>query len=534
MFATSLRWRLQLWLAFLLVCVLTGFGVAVFQLQRVNQLRQVDEQLSLRIAALANSPPGRPPGDPPWGGKPPFDKGGPGFDFGPGPDENHRRMPPPPDWRSGPGTNSPRNGPWEPMREFEKGGPRWFGPRDFRLGTEASKLFLDTSPESFYYVVWSHDGTELRRATNAPTTLALPARSRDNLTRLTTRGAFREAVHFTEHGDCLLAGISIAADMAALDRLVWLLVAAGGIVLLLGLGGGWWITSGAIRPIEEISAAANRISAGNLSERIRGAESNNELGRLAAVLNSTFARLEAAFAQQQQFTADASHELRTPLAVLIAETQSTLARERSASEYRETVEICLETGQQMRRLADSLLELARLDAGQAALDASPVDIADLAADAAEKIQPLATAHGIAIHTNLQSAPATGDPQRLAQVLTNLLANAIYYNKPNGEARLTTSVENDAAILTVEDNGVGIADHDLPRIFERFYRVDKSRARSEGRNGLGLAITRAILDAHGATVRVTSSPGLGTTFSIRFPKPQNPASHPTPSETPPRA
>ena len=109
-------------------------------------------------------------------------------------------------------------------------------------------------------------------------------------------------------------------------------------VLAFALSGGWWLTSRAIRPIEDISTAASRISSGNLSERINVAETDSELGRLASVLNSTFARLEAAFAQQRQFTADASHELRTPLAVIISEAQTTLARERGAAEYREVLQ----------------------------------------------------------------------------------------------------------------------------------------------------------------------------------------------------
>ena len=138
-------------------------------------------------------------------------------------------------------------------------------------------------------------------------------------------------------------GQSITADLKAINGFAWWLLAAGGGVLLLGLGGGWYVAGRAIRPVEDISATASRISAGNLSERISVAEADNELGRLARILNSTFARLEAAFAQQKQFTADASHELRTPLAVLISEAQTALARKRDAAEYRETVEAWAET-----------------------------------------------------------------------------------------------------------------------------------------------------------------------------------------------
>jgi two-component system, OmpR family, sensor kinase len=178
-------------------------------------------------------------------------------------------------------------------------------------------------------------------------------------------------------GDCVLAGRVITADLAAMQRFAGWLVAAGGAVLALGLWGGWLLATRAIRPVEVISATASRISEGNLSERISVADTDNELGHLAGVLNSTFARLEAAFAQQKQFTADASHELRTPLTVLISEAQTALARDRSAAEYRETVEACLDTAQQMRRLAESLLQLARFDAGQERMERNTIDLAEM-------------------------------------------------------------------------------------------------------------------------------------------------------------
>src|SRR5436309_4724843 len=175
-----------------------------------------------------------------------------------------------------------------------------------------------------------------------------------------------------------------------------------------------------------MSAAASRISAGNLSERITGANADNELGRLAGVLNSTFSRLEAAFAQQRQFTADAAHELRTPLAVLISETQTTLARTRSVEEYRETVEACLETAQRMRSLTHSLLELARFDAGQEQINRAPFDLAEIARQCAADAEKIARVRGIRVIADLQPAPANGDSERIAQVITNLITNAIHY------------------------------------------------------------------------------------------------------------
>jgi two-component system, OmpR family, sensor kinase len=484
MFIKSIRWRLQLWLAFLLVCVLSGFGITIYQLQRASQLKRIDEELELRVAAISSAVRGGPPK--PGFGPPPF-----GRDPG-------RRDPPP----------------------FLGERKTPFGPRNFPISPEIAALFDQTQMNSFYFTVWSRDNALFKRSNNAPAglSLALPQRVNrtDTRTYMRTRAGYREAFHFTELGDCVLAGRSLASYQDALQRFQWWLLAAGGMVLALGLSGGWWLTTRAIRPVEEISAAASRISAGNLSERINMAETESELGRLAAVLNSTFARLESAFGRQKQFTADAAHELRTPLTVIISEAQTTLARERGADEYRESVAVCLDTAQHMRRLTESLLQLARFDAGQENMQSSPVDLAEHTRACVERIRPLAEERGIAIHSDLAPAKTFGNADLLSQLIINLLTNAIHYNKPNGEIRISTRTEKGSAVVTIADTGQGIAAEDLPYIFERFYRADKSRSLAEGRSGLGLAICKVIVDTHRGSIDVASQPGVGTIFTVRLP------------------
>jgi heavy metal sensor kinase len=317
-------------------------------------------------------------------------------------------------------------------------------------------------------------------------------------------------------GDCVLAGRSLQADLLAMRNFELVLLAAGGGVLALGLGLGFWFTSRAIRPIENISAAAVRISHGNLSERVEGADTHDELGRLAGVLNETFERLQAAFERQKQFTADAAHELRTPLAVIITDAQTTLARDRRADEYREALESCLEAAQQMKRLTESLLELARFDASEEAKSLSETDISAMAQRAVEKIRPLATAHGIEIDADCKPAYAFANGGRLDQVMMNLLSNAIHYNKPQGRIRVETRTEADAAVITVADTGIGISTADLEHIFDRFYRADQARSRSDGHTGLGLAISKAIVEAEGGTISAASVLQRGTTFTVRIP------------------
>jgi signal transduction histidine kinase len=218
------------------------------------------------------------------------------------------------------------------------------------------------------------------------------------------------------------------------------------VVLFVGLGGGWILTSRALQPVHDISKTATQISGGDLSQRINVADTDSELGQLANLLNSTFSRLEAAFAQQKQFTADAAHELRTPLAVIISETQTALQRPRSPEEYRETVEACLETAQRMRALTHSLLELARFDAGQEHIAREPFDLAEVAKKCATDAEKIARERNIRIITELNPAPAGGDAARIAQVITNLLTNAIHYNKDGSKIHVATQRQAEGSVF----------------------------------------------------------------------------------------
>ena len=202
-------------------------------------------------------------------------------------------------------------------------------------------------------------------------------------------------------------------------------------------------------------------------------------------LNSTFARLEAAFAQQKQFTSDAAHELRTPVSVILTQTQTALNRERAAAEYRETIEACQRAAQRMRKLI-------RIVAGTGAARRRSGTNETVAlrfcrktvADCIELIRPLADENGVKIHSEISPLEITGDSERLAQVVTNLLTNAIQYNKHGGEVRVNLKSENGLAVLTVTDTGQGIDAVDLPDVFKRFYRADKSRTRRQCRTRPG--------------------------------------------------
>ena len=482
----SIRWRLQLWYGLILVVVLAGFGLTAYQLERGRQMRRVDEQLQHRfdVLALATHPPPR----------------------GPEP-------------RGLPFNRPPAGTP----PDDEMPGPRVLPPLEFHLPPQAEGLFDANDPDGFYFVIWDRDGKEIARSGNLPTHFVIEFHSGVNLPprigkpapiTLDNFGSSRRLIHTLPSGEQIRVGVSIKPELTELRLTAFTLTAVGGVILLFGLAGGWWFTGRTLRPIAAISATAVKISAGDLSQRINAAETESELGQLASVLNSTFARLETAFAQQRQFTADAAHELRTPVSVMLTQTQTALQRERSATEYREAVEACQRAAQRMRRLTESLLELARFEAGQECLQRQKFNLAQTARDCVELVRPLASERGIKIHCDLPPVEASGDAERLAQVITNLLANAVQYNQPNGEIRISTKVQGSTILLAVSDTGPGISREHLPRIFERFYRADPSR--SSGQAGLGLAISKAIVEAHGGSLEVSSQPGVGTTFTVVLP------------------
>ena len=496
-----------MWQGVLLLGMVTGFGVTVYQLQRVNRFRQVDADLEARVTALSRAVREVYRDDGPFG----MGRGGPGpgvRSAAPpnGGEAGARRRPPP-----GPPPDDRPPPPWV-RGPRQTDGPSGTVP----LSSETAALF-GPGAGGHYFTIWYRDGSVLNRSPDAPQDSPAPGRSeRDTLPHFRSRGPFREAVHCSGLGDCAMAGRSIGVDLAASRALGWMLAGAGAAVLGLGFAVGWWSIGRAIRPLEQIGAAAGAVARGNLSTRITVADPNDELGGLAAVLNTTFARLEAAFARQRQFTSDAAHELRTPLAIMISEAQTTLARTRSAAEYRETIEGGLEIAQQMRTLTETLLGLARFDDEEGTVPRAEVDLAEIAAHAIVRLAPMAVAHKVAFQSDLAPTAGFVVPGRLDLVVVNLLTNAIVYNRPGGTVRVATRTRPGIAQLTVSDDGVGILPEDLPQIFNRFYRADKARSRSEGHLGLGLAICKTILEAERGSIEVVSTSQHGTTFEVRIP------------------
>jgi heavy metal sensor kinase len=314
----------------------------------------------------------------------------------------------------------------------------------------------------------------------------------------------------------LVIGRSTKQIDQALAGLVRTLIIAVPLALALAAAGGIFLARRALKPVDKIAQTAREIEESDLSRRIN-VNTKDELGRLAATLNEMIGRLEKAFQRQKQFTSDASHELRTPLAVIEAESTLALQKERPSSDYRQSLEIISQESSQMSSLIDQLLTLARADAGKEQWNFTEVNLGKLVTNLGTDIEVLCQEKGLSFQLGQpQDLVVKGDEARLRELFMNLLDNAIRYTPTPGTVSISLRREGQMAVVAITDTGVGIPAEDMPFIFERFYRVDKSRSRAEGGSGLGLAICRHIAEAHSGKIEVESQVGTGSTFSVWLP------------------
>jgi len=310
---------------------------------------------------------------------------------------------------------------------------------------------------------------------------------------------------------------SLDGVQETLGALVTLLIVAIPALLTAATAGGVFLAGQALRPIDRITRTARRIEAGNLRGRLGLAPRADEVGRLAATLDSMLDRLEKAFAQQRQFAADASHELRTPLAVIRNDLDILRRRPRSVTEHEEFERDLDGEVARLSALVEDLLTLARADSGQAELERELIYFDAIVDDVVSGLGRLAQARGVALTTQLERDLAIlGDSARLRQLVTNVLHNAVKYTPPGGHIWVTLDHQAAWAALRIADTGIGIAPADLPMVFDRFYRADTARSRAEGGTGLGLAIARWCAEAHGGHITAQSHLGEGSAFTVTLP------------------
>ncbi|ESA38673.1 integral membrane sensor signal transduction histidine kinase [Leptolyngbya sp. Heron Island J] len=292
--------------------------------------------------------------------------------------------------------------------------------------------------------------------------------------------------------------------------------------LLLGMVGlgGLFLANRALKPIGQITRIAEQVSvSGDLTQRIRyQGTTDDELERLATMFDEMLDSLQATFEHKKRFTADASHELRTPLTTLKGRLHVALSQPRTAEIYQETLQGIEQEVDRLIRLSSDLLLLSRLEQQHQDMHLELIDLSDLLAAIAEQIQPLADLQQLQFSTHIPSdLQIQGSPDHLIRLFLNLLDNAVKHTSAQGKVQLRAMVQGHCIQINVSDTGIGISPKHLPHLFERFYRVEKSRSRTIGGTGLGLAIAQEIVHRHHGAIAVQSQPGHGTTFTVTFPK-----------------
>ena len=305
---------------------------------------------------------------------------------------------------------------------------------------------------------------------------------------------------------------------ASLERFRVLLYFAGPLFLILAALGGYWLSRRALAPVDEITRAARTIGAQDLSRRLVVPHTSDEMERLADTLNEMLARLEGAFRRVTQFTADASHELRTPVSIMRTSAEISLRKPRTESEYRETLSRILAESEKLSQLIEQLLLLARADSASASLPLQRTDLAAAVRNACDATKVLADAKQLNFLSSIPSAPlwVMGDAAALERLFTILLDNAVKYTPGGGQVEVRAGSNDGFATAAVSDTGPGIPSADVPHVFDRFYRADRSRSRESGGTGLGLAIGRWIAEAHGGEVRLANTASTGSTFEVKIP------------------
>jgi two-component system OmpR family sensor kinase len=330
---------------------------------------------------------------------------------------------------------------------------------------------------------------------------------------------FHNEIVRTPQGQDYLLQIGMPHDPidAALKQLLLLAVFVVPAGLAVASVASWWMAGRALRPINDLTQAAESIGISDLNRRLPLQGTGDELDRLSITFNDMFERLAKAIGEMKQFTASISHELRTPLTILRGEAEVMLLQPRPIQEYRRLLASHLEEYDRLAQLINRLLTLARAEAGDIQMHPAAVDLAQLTQYLAEQLDAVSTARQISLSIKCEeSVYVYADREWLESAILNLLDNAIKYTPEGGHVAITVENRGEERKLEIRDTGIGIAPEALPHIFERFFRADPSRSSSHEGTGLGLSLVQWIVQQHGGRIEARSEPGKGSCFTIWLP------------------
>ena len=397
-----------------------------------------------------------------------------------------------------------------------------------RLVEETDAMNLQEN--GIFFEIWADSSDFIYRSRNFPRFLKL---SYKNLGQSPTKIADQSGQLYHLHSSSVTlvaanktkshvihirTGQSVLYVQHILNRIRMLLLFMSPVMLLLAGLSGWLLARRALKPVVDITNAAREISLYQLDKRLPEPEQNDELRQLVQTFNAMIGRIQTGVTKIQQFTADVSHELRTPLTVLRGEIEVTLRKTRGKHEYIAALKSSLKEIYWMEKIVSNLLLLSRADAGKLTLQKEQCDFIALVRECMALQSHQAETKNIAI--NLQSTQnhidCEIDVNRMRQVISNLLDNAVKYTLPDGKITIETKKEQQHILLAIKDTGIGISEKDLPFVFDRFYRIDKSRSREQHSSGLGLAISKWIVAAHDGHIDIMSKEGQGTTVRVVLP------------------
>lgn len=319
----------------------------------------------------------------------------------------------------------------------------------------------------------------------------------------------------------------------ALNTLFIILIITVPLALVVAILGGQFLANKALKPVDDITRAARMITSQNLNQRISPPKVKDELSRLIDTFNEMISRLDQSFRQMKQFSSDASHELKTPLTILKGEVEVMLRKERTSQEYQQTLKSNLEEINRMSQIVEDLLLLSKADTGEIQLHRKQINLTAILAEVVAQMDLLARSNKIYLcaSNHQQDFHIFGDALRIRELFMNLIENGIKYTEEGGSITITLqedssplreaselleSVRDRFVKIIVSDTGIGIAEEDHERIFNRFFRVDKARSREQGGSGLGLSICKWIVEAHQGEIKVESELGKGSCFIVRLP------------------